>query len=77
MFVIVQTDNVSYDIEVSKPFNSHKEAEKRLKEIFNDLMETYDEEEIVSAATNCKKDSYVVTTIGSDLFYGCIKEIGG
>ena len=77
MFIIVNADNISYDIEVSKSFDSRNEAEKHLKEIFDDLMEIFDEDEIVRVATSCKEGSYVVTTIGGNIFYGCIKEIEG
>lgn len=77
MFIIVHADNISYDIEVSKSFDSRNEAEKHLKEIFDDLMEILDEDKIVRVATGYKEGSYVVTTIGSDIFYGCIKEIEG
>ena len=77
MFIIVHADNISYDIEVSKSFDSRNEAEKRLKEIFDDLMEIIDEDEIVRVATSCKEGSYVATTISSNIFYGCIKEIEG
>ena len=75
MFVVTQADNVSYDIEVSNPFDTRKEAEKHLKAVFKEYMESFDEDDTVSETTYCKKDSFVITTVCTDVYYGSVKEI--
>lgn len=75
MFVVAQADNVSYDINVSKPFKSCKEAEEHLMEVFKEHMESFDEEDVVPESTYCKKASFVITTVCTDIFYGSVKEI--
>lgn len=75
MFIVVQADNVSYDIEVSKPFNTRKEAEDHLQYIYNDLLSGYDKDELNEETTKCSKKKFVVSTVGDELYYGCVKEV--
>ncbi len=75
MFVVAQADNVSYDINLSKPFATRKEAEDHLAYVYDNLVSTYDKDELVDANTKCGKKKFVVTTVGDDIYYGSVKEI--
>jgi len=72
-YVVVSADNVSYDIQTTEAFADKADAYKALLAAYNDILDTYDSDQVEEKTIT--EDGFSITVVGDDLYYGNIKEI--
>lgn len=72
-YVVCSADNVSYDIQTTKAFADKADAYKAMLVAYNDILNTYDANQI--SEKTITEDGFSIMVVGDDLYYGNIKEI--
>ena len=71
-YFLVEANNVNYDIGLSGPF-SFDEAQKKINERFNEILNTDDTD--IEAIAFINENSFRVAFENDDIYYGYIKKI--